>query len=509
MPGDVHSLTPVTLSGTHPVSDELLLPVGAATGNEFNRVRLRLIPKACFRVEDNHFEFDSSFILPFGLTFNVDPLKKLLERHPGSKLSVFGHADPVGRDDYNKTLSGRRAQALYALLVRDVRLWEDLYYDHDTNGKDEWGVRAVQIMLNQVGPTKTGNVSGDLDEQTRQALRDFETGAGVAPAGFNARREVARPTFNRLATLYMDRICVDDDDKDFRLKKTDFLARGAGRKGKGDFQGCGEFNPLLIFSREERARLDRPENRKQRNKENEPNRRVMVLLFRPGSRIDPERWPCPTVKEGVAGCVKRFFSDGERRRSPQETRRTFEEARDDPTKLGTFACRFYERLLINSPCEQLLRTFQIRLYDPLGRFIPLAPCTVSIGERPASRDRADPRGILTLRDVEVPVSCTVRWGFPPKEGEEPVLSFSLDVLLTAGVEAPEPGKPEEARQKLNNLGYDGGELETDIRDFQLDYGHLVTPEVPPTGVLDDRTLNLLREVYNEPADDLRRTEVKG
>src|SRR5688500_16939843 len=147
MPGDVQSLPPVTLSGTHPVSDELLLPVGAATGNEFNRVRLRLIPKACFRVEDNHFEFDSSFILPFGLTFNVDPLKKLLERHPGSKLSVFGHADPVGRDDYNKTLSGRRAQALYALLVRDVRLWEDLYYDHDTNGKDEWGVRAVQIML--------------------------------------------------------------------------------------------------------------------------------------------------------------------------------------------------------------------------------------------------------------------------------------------------------------------------------------------------------------------------
>jgi len=32
--------------------------------------------------------------------------------HPACPLSVFGHADPVGSDDYNKALSGRRAMAV-------------------------------------------------------------------------------------------------------------------------------------------------------------------------------------------------------------------------------------------------------------------------------------------------------------------------------------------------------------------------------------------------------------
>ena len=33
--------------------------------------------------------------------------------------------------------------------------------------------------------------------------------------------------------------------------------------------------------------------------------------------IDVSKWPCPTVDEGPAGCKKRFWPDGDARRSPR------------------------------------------------------------------------------------------------------------------------------------------------------------------------------------------------
>jgi hypothetical protein len=302
---------------------------------------------ACFKLEDNNFEFDSSFMTV--LTFDAGPLKDLLDAHPGAKLSIFGHADPSGRDDYNKVLSGRRAQAVFGLLVRDIGLWEDLYFHHDKfSGQDEWGVRSIQLMLNQVGPTKAGNISGALDDATKKALNDFEIREGVPAKGFGARHEVEELTFRRLATQYMDQLGTDDAAKDFRLARSDFLARGAGKDGKGDFQGCSEFNPLLLFSQAEKARLERDVNHPERNTRNAPNRRVMILLFRPGTQVDPARWPCPTVKEGVGGCKTRFFADGEQRRQNSPAERTFAKDKD------TFACRFYDRLANTSPCESIL-----------------------------------------------------------------------------------------------------------------------------------------------------------
>ena len=101
----------------------------------------------------------------------------------------------------------------------------------------------------------------------------------------------------------------------------------------------------MIFSKDEKAVLDKPANHPKRNQENRVNRRVMVLLFRPGSQVDPEKWPCPTVEEGTGKCLKRFHSDGETRRSNQKERREFKDTKD------TFACRFYDRITNSSPCE--------------------------------------------------------------------------------------------------------------------------------------------------------------
>ena len=63
----------------------------------------------------------------------------------------------------------------------------------------------------------------------------------------------------------------------------------------------------------------------------------------------PSKWPCPTFKEGAAACKKRFFSDGDQRRSTHTpgSDRKFEETED------TFACRFYQRISDGSPCEAI------------------------------------------------------------------------------------------------------------------------------------------------------------
>src|SRR5439155_1060648 len=57
--------------------------------------------------------------------------------------------------------------------------------------------------------------------------------------------------------------------------------------------------------------------------------------------------PCPRASDGTAGCRQRFWSDGEARRN----KRLPDERRRHDQKGETFACRFYERIIDNSPCE--------------------------------------------------------------------------------------------------------------------------------------------------------------
>lgn len=336
------------LTASHPGIEGVTLRVAPAVGAEFNRVRSFLIPKACFKFEDAHFAFDSSFITPGG--FDITPLRDLLDKFPGTKASIFGHADPVGDDVYNKRLSGRRAQAVFGLLTRDVALWEKLA-DHPAGG-DNWKPQA---------------------EQTMRAATGLPAGTPRA----------------KLILAYMDQLCTvhdaagqpvpgeDGQPREVKLTKADFLARGAGPNGKGDMQGCSEFNPLMLFSKDEKAFFDQPENRAERNVQNQGNRRVMVLLFRAGSQVDPGKWPCPTVEEGTGGCLKRFYSDGEQRRSNQDARREFKDTKD------TFACRFYDRISNSSPCEIPALPSDAFVADALVATLPSTKNAAS-GARPAA-----------------------------------------------------------------------------------------------------------------------------
>jgi len=317
------------IAATNPPRAPLTLLAAPATGKEFNTLQARIFPLACWRVENIRFDFDSSFVRP-EIAVEMQHLIALIQEHslkvpiPGTRevtttrpaVSIFGHADPVGNDDYNKQLAGRRAQAIYGLLTRKTALWEDLF-SHPLGG-DKWGDSAINTMRTTLGQP-----------------------ASTQPTTAGERK--------LLYSAFMDKICIDEAGQPFTLAVEDFLGAGADAGGKADFQGCGEFNPLMMFSREESEKFAKPENKIARDIENAASRRVLAFLFRPGIKIDPSIWPCPRAKEGVALCKKRFWSDAEKRRKFQDERREFEKS------LDTFACRFYQRLTHDSPCERFLR----------------------------------------------------------------------------------------------------------------------------------------------------------
>jgi hypothetical protein len=342
--GTLRAVTDGTVAGDHPPPDyRLNVLVGPATETQFNTIRPTVIPVACWRADDVTFEFGSSFPLP-EVAPGLAHLHTLIGAHTDKSVtphrpppaSIFGHADPVGDDEFNKKLSGRRARAVYAMLVRDTGAWEQLHI------AESWGTRTTQVMLNHLGHD-CGREDGVSDKKTADAIKMFQAANGLSADG------VAGPqTRKKLFEKYMDALCQDAQGAPFTLdKQKNFLAGGADAQGKGDYQGCSEFNPVLLFSRAEDEKFRSSQDKSVRNRENAPNRRVMILLFRPGSSVEAARWPCPRASEGSAKCRERFWSDHQRRVALGEERRLWEKTQD------TYACRFYHRLTDRSPCERL------------------------------------------------------------------------------------------------------------------------------------------------------------
>ena len=347
--GVIHDTSGGGVAGLHRPETPFRFTVAPSTSGEFNTARLRLIPVACWRVDQIRFAFASSFVTP-DITEELKMLQSLRQIHKRTDmsgnvlhppLSVFGHADPVGSDDYNKALSGRRATAIYALLIANTETEKAFGLWQRVARAENWGKHQTQIMQDQTG----------------------------LPAGTPE---------NQLVKAYLQRLSPEE----LAITSRDFLAQGADAGGKGDYQGCSEFNPLLILSQKEQADLARGEQNHDktvidaRNIANEPNRRVLVLLFRAGSQIIPNKWPCPRATEGVGGCHKRFWSDGEKRRSIRlpDSERRFDDKQD------TFACRFYQRITSKSPCEGLFVPIAIRVlnldYEPIADM----PYELTMGE---------------------------------------------------------------------------------------------------------------------------------
>ncbi len=242
----------------------------------------------------------------------------------------------------------------------------------------------------------------------------------------------------------MDVICVNEKDEPFTVdREAGFLGRGRDGAGKMDFQGCSEFNPLMVFSQREKAAFDAARDKSARNAENQVNRRVLVLLFRPGVSVSGF-WPCPRALEPTAGCRKRFWSDGERRRSPQASRREFADTRD------TFACRFYQRMTTSSPCERALSgprvPVQIMVHD-----IFYKPCrneSVLISGEGGFFERAqtDGEGVLTIKVPTGLTQLAVRYA--PKDRK-------LEYAVTAVLVKPDRKDDPALIAHVQNFGFGG------------------------------------------------------
>ncbi|MCC7376602.1 MAG: hypothetical protein IT581_18225 [Verrucomicrobiales bacterium] len=241
-------------------------------------------------------------------TFDVRPPR----RGPGQKQESDSEGERA------KRISGRRARAIYALLTRRVDLWEKLY--QPSADSDDGGDSTLRTMLLAIGS-------------------DPVTGQSVGSANLTLcvdqyRTDVARRLV--LFRAYMDVLCGED----FRLNQEDFLGRGGDLSGRGDYQGCGAANPIYVPGDTEGGEL--PDSGES------ANGRVMVLLFSPGSRVEAELWPCPSVEEDTTGCRRRFWADVEERRRPG----TDGKPRRYGDGASCMACRFYERLVQASPCER-------------------------------------------------------------------------------------------------------------------------------------------------------------
>jgi outer membrane protein OmpA-like peptidoglycan-associated protein len=311
MPPDSFSVAPTTDGAAH------------------NLLRAPLQPIAIWELVDAHFAFDSSVLLP-SMTADLANLIAIVRANPASLLSVFGHADTTGNDDYNKVLAGRRAMALYALLTRRVDLWEFLFTN--AHGGDNWrrdGDFALFLM--------------------RRAVKD----------------EDASLPRHTLFDRFMSVLSTGPDGKPFGMPKTAFLGKGRDANGKADFQGCGEFNPLIMFSAAEARTFKAPEQKDARDAAGAPNRRVVVYFFPPSTVVDPAKWPCPRALEGTAGCRKRFWSDASVRRTAQANHRTIDVDKD------TFACRFYDRLANERARETSVAHFvEVVVHDEKGAVLP-------------------------------------------------------------------------------------------------------------------------------------------
>src|SRR5512147_3008587 len=90
------------VSALHPGAGALPALVAPPGSAGFTTIRATILPFACWRVDDVRFELDSSIVRPDARPA-LEELARLVlestspegERPP---LSVFGHADPSGKD---------------------------------------------------------------------------------------------------------------------------------------------------------------------------------------------------------------------------------------------------------------------------------------------------------------------------------------------------------------------------------------------------------------------------
>jgi len=486
------------------------LRVAPTIGDVVNTIALETwpMPTACVRLDYSRFAFDSSFPHP-SLSTELGAIFAL--RAPGmtdgEKLAVFGHADPIGEEGYNKTLGGRRAKAIYALLTRQPPLWDELHQGAFQG--DKWGVQSLQTCLTQLG-YDVGDIDGRAGPLFRAGVHAFKRDHGLADD-----ETMDKETRLALFGSYMDLLTADQGGTARAYDPGDFVGEGKEPDFRGAFQGCGERNLAVVLSKDETNELAPDSKRDELIRTHRPNRRVLIFLFRPADVKKMALWPCPTASAGPDGCASVAWSNKDDRLAPSEERRLI-------SRHGkTFGCKFYDFIARLSPCEAVRVTVNLWLRDGKGQPYPNPVDYELRAGTLVRRGQTDGNGKLIEPEIPVRRDVQVAWlvpdpssgpSFPPPDplpaldlsnelddpSVEPYASGdcggSSDAAdappaasngLASGTTAPSfahsarvklpLSDDEESRRNaewLTNLGYTVSDstLDTSMARFALDYG---------------------------------------
>ncbi len=218
-------------------SEEAVVRAGETT-----EVTIVLRPGAIAKAFIVHFRFDKAFVEPCMLRV-LRQVADYAQDHSVEKLVVVGHTDLSGSDAYNQSLSERRGRSAFACLTfgRDraaaLAEWNVLRQQRPggelPSVKDNWGTREYQYMLQDLG-FYPGNVNGNHDSQTGEAVNSFRTSRGLPPGTI-----VDDPTWSALIEAYLDQdpLAVPESQ----------LLRNASEGCDGGvlkWLGCGEKDPV-------------------------------------------------------------------------------------------------------------------------------------------------------------------------------------------------------------------------------------------------------------------------
>jgi hypothetical protein len=304
----------------------------------------------------------------------------------------------MGSDALNKTLGDRRVTAIYALLTRQVPLWEKLYSAPAVG--DTWGTQAIQAMLQSLvdgsgNPYYSGKIDNEYGPGTSAAVKSFQTDSGLSADGV-----AGAGTRKVLFGAYMDWLCTPaGGGTPFQMQITDFLGGASAAPGdtpKLSTQSCGKFNPILLL-----ANSVMQGDPGTRNGRDAPNRRVMMFLFKAGTTVDPATWPCPLIGDPGEACKSAFWPDGDQRRTNGDVERSYKKKPD------TMACRFYDRFARRSPCER--GAFKIWLQDGQRQRMPYAPYRLTCGDI-VRTGNADSNGLVTVFLNTAETTANLEWG---------------------------------------------------------------------------------------------------
>ena len=408
---------------------------------------------------------------------------ELVQANPGCPASLFGHCDPMGSDALNKTLGDRRVTAIYALLTRQVPLWEKLYSAPAVG--DSWGTRAIQSMLQSIvdgngNPYYSGEIDNLESASTAAAVKSFQSDAGLSADG-----EAGASTRKVLFGAYMDWLCTPSGGSTpFKMEISDFLGGKSAASGdtpKLSTQSYGKFNPILLL-----ASSVMQGDREARNGLDAPNRRVMMFLFKAGTVVDPATWPCPPIGYSGDACKSAFWPDGDQRRTNGEVERSYKRKPD------TMACRFYDRFARRSPCER--GAFKIWLQDSRRQRMPYAPYRLTCGTV-VRTGSADLNGLVTTFLNTAETSLSLQWGELPRPSDDAAPSSS-GLASSAGTASasdaiaylyarriiinPEPPSPE--ARDYYNLYYLEGSDDENAQAFAIDYPSKTVDDVHGNGL---------------------------